>query len=533
MEEPAVKKVGLVKNKDKTRAVTVEEEPNNMGTSNSKNQAASKNEYTVDQLAATFSTEDWESLYAFVEEIDSCDKKDGSYDRAWQNWAEDRDNQTADQWRQYYEKVVRPQWLRDPVSKRQQIKKKVEERVQDSSSSPSKSQSWSQTQDKAVAASQSKEADPVASPKPTLPNILPSDSSTAQQATPQYLRDGYESALKRIRGQTDDVAEPAEQARPPKIQKRISLSPTLVEPEEPVQVIGTQEQPLEVLSAISSQQAIDDEDEAESHASEDDLPGIAPLPRPSIIDLGDEDDDDDDDESVASSTDITHFAPLPKPPRIPEDEDDEDELPSNTPTPRATKVANFDTQAILSPSQHPTRISKLPLPRLDSSPPHHPESDASTTQSLQEFSSYLKETEQYDQTQTQQPLTRLPRPASPTPSATSEVSSSGSGDPDEPLAADEMEDFFTAQHAEGFSDEYITKALKRTRFRPLLAEKVLDAWKHGKHLPNERGVWTIEEDEEVESGDGAALARLQRKHTLDGWGGITERLNFLRAWERR
>ncbi|KAF2624530.1 hypothetical protein BU25DRAFT_493518 [Macroventuria anomochaeta] len=578
---PAAKKSGLVRDKNKARFVQEEPATASMGTATSEEPATGKETYTVDQLAATFTTEDWEELYAFVEDIDSCSKEDMSYDTAWTNWAEKQDNQSAAQWRQYYEKVVRPQWLRDPVSKRECIRKKVEERNQDDSSS--------QTQGKTVVASQTVAASQAVeyasvddldkmegwaeeqhkkrlrdleaqgrSPfelKKNTSNLLPSDSrlaseSTAQHETPQYIRNGYESALKRIRGEVEDAPAPTEPARPAKIHRRTSLSPTLVEPEEPVDFVGTREQPLDISSALSFQHAsaeqpfseeatpsqtqeqaaqIDEQEETGSTQSEDESAHTAPLPRPPI----ELEDEDNDLESIASSTDFAHIAPLPRPPQIPEDEDDEDNLPSNTPTPRVNKFAAFDTQAILSPSQISNHISKLPRPLLDSSPPHHPDSDASATQSLQEFSSYLQENDLDNATQTQSPLTRLPRPASPTLSATSEVSSTGSRDPDEPLAADEMEDFFAEQHAEGFSSEFITKALKRTRFRPGLAVAVLDAWKAGRPLPAQRGVWSVEDDSEVESGDGAALARLQKKHTLDGWGGITERMNFLSAWSRR
>jgi hypothetical protein len=52
-------------------------------------------------------------------------------------------------------------------------------------------------------------------------------------------------------------------------------------------------------------------------------------------------------------------------------------------------------------------------------------------------------------------------------------------------------------------------------------------------LPYQRGIWSIQDDEAVESGDGVALAKLERKHTLDGWGGITERLRFLEGYRSR
>jgi hypothetical protein len=86
---------------------------------------------------------------------------------------------------------------------------------------------------------------------------------------------------------------------------------------------------------------------------------------------------------------------------------------------------------------------------------------------------------------------------------------------------------------EGFSNDFISKALKRTRLRPELAATVLDAWREGLPLPSQRGVWSVEDDEAVESGDGVALALLERKHTLDGWGGITERVGFLQSWRER
>ncbi|KAF3042638.1 hypothetical protein E8E12_004010 [Didymella heteroderae] len=539
-EQPVVRRTGLVRNKDKARM------------------AAAREDYNVDQLAATFSTRDWEDLYAYVEEIDALDEDSAEYEAAWHSWAESKDNQTAEQWRQYYEKVVQPQWASDPASKREQIRMKVMERQQDeTSSSPTQTQSWSQTQEAVIAASQTDlvEADRAPSkltdpPQRTVPNALPSDSrleseATVQQETPQYIRHGYETALKRIRGDRDATPASTNAARPTKIQRKIGPSSSPEESEADA-VNGTQEQPLEISSAAGSQQeesaqhhvsqAIDLDDEAASEASEHVEP-LAALPRPPVS--HDEQQDASDLESVASSTDPTHLAPLSRPPQIPEasDDDDDNSLPSNTPTPRANKFAAFDTQAILSPSQNAPFISRLPRP-IDSSPPHYPDSEASTTQSLQEFSSYLQDAGEDLATLTQAPLTSAPRPASPTPSATSEVSaasdaSTGSGDPDPPLEAHEMEQFFAEQHDEGFSDEYITKALKRTRFRPGLATTVLEAWGRGAALPDRRGIWAVEEDELVESGDGAALATLQRKHTLDGWGGITERMNFLSAWSRR
>ncbi|KAF3036380.1 hypothetical protein E8E11_000773 [Didymella keratinophila] len=679
-ESPVVHRTGLVKNKDKARTTAAESEtviseatssrelPKN-STQATAEDPCSKEVYNINQLAAAFSTEDWEELYAFVEHIDNVAHDELSYETSWTNWAENKDNQTPEQWRQYYEKVVRPQWLEDPASKRDQIRRKVEERHKDDPSSPTKSQSWSQTQE-AVTASQkdiveSQEMDEAPSklvnpPQRTVSNTLPSDSrleseAIAQQGTPQDIRNGYEAALKRIRGDQDAGPVSTDAARPTKMRK-YSLSPS---PEASAvgEVNGTHEQPLEISSAAGSRQGsqqresdqlateeamqprtqqrvsqiidLDEEEESEaeseseaahphtlhqgtvkivpgpgpkrlSEAPEERRPLLppgyiewtelrdaaiaagAPIPRPRItsavksyLGLGDEvasetseedaerfappprplvsrpvfeeiEDDTDDLESVASSTDLTHIAPLPRPSQIPEasdddeeeeEEDDDDDLPSNAPTPRAHTFAAFDTQAILSPSQN-APLSRLPRP-IDSSPPHHPDSEASTTQSLQEFSSYLQDAGEESGSRGNRPVFRPARPASPSPSATSEAKSvdssesTGSGDPDPPLEADEMDEFFAEQHADGFSSEHVTKALKRTRFRPGLATTVLDAWRHGKPLPDQRGVWSVEEDELVESGDGAALAQLGRKHTVDGWGGITERMNFLSAWSRR
>jgi hypothetical protein len=92
-----------------------------------------KPDYTLEQLEETFTSEDWEELYAFVEIIDAL-KGRKDYDEAWEKWANAQDNQTVDQWRQYYEKVVQPQWKRDPEWKREKIRKKVEDRHQAASS---------------------------------------------------------------------------------------------------------------------------------------------------------------------------------------------------------------------------------------------------------------------------------------------------------------------------------------------------------------------------------------------------------------
>lgn len=567
--QPAVRSTGLVKNKDKARTAATSEKPESTHTSNnrkqtnagsifSKKQNVGEGEFTLKQLEATFSAEDWESVYAFVEDIENCSKEDGQYAKAWANWAENQANQTAEQWWQYYEKVVRPQWLKDPESKRERIRQKVQERLEDAGPDQEQSQNWSQTQEQAELASQTKTAPSTKASKHVAANVLPSDSglaseSTAQQESPKFVKDEYESALKRIRVEVDGAAESKETSRPAKIARNLSRSPTPVQPDDSMDVVGTQEKPLEISSVTSSHSPepipeADEEDEAESEVSEDEIELNAPIPQPDIPV-----EDDEDLESNASSTDMVHTRPLPRPARVPEieDEDDEEEkeeddneldddeddsdasLPSNDPTPRATKYNAFDTQAILSPSQNKPHISALPRPPLDSSPPHHPDSDASATQSLQEFSSYLQDDPNLSH---DPPLPPPPaRPASPTPSTTSTTTESDLAsdiDPDLPLTHEEIDIFFAECNEAGFENDAIRKALRRTRGRPVLAEEVLEAWREGEPLPVRRGIWSVEDDDLLERGDGSALEMLAGRHTLDGWGGVTERMNYLRAWRK-
>lgn len=95
--------------------------------------AAAKTSHSIDELAAMFSSEDWEELYANVDVINSTSGQE--FLNAWANWAEFKGKQSVDQWQQYYEKVVLPQWLIDPESKRQLIKEKIKKKHQDEDSS--------------------------------------------------------------------------------------------------------------------------------------------------------------------------------------------------------------------------------------------------------------------------------------------------------------------------------------------------------------------------------------------------------------
>lgn len=95
------------------------------------------------------------------------------------------------------------------------------------------------------------------------------------------------------------------------------------------------------------------------------------------------------------------------------------------------------------------------------------------------------------------------------------------------LEPDEVDEFWAEQKVCGFTDDEIAAALHWTMFRPALASEVLDAWAQGNDPPNKRGIWSEEEDKAAEGGDGLALALLQRKHSMDGWGGLEERMKYL------
>ncbi|KAH7069896.1 hypothetical protein BKA63DRAFT_545438 [Paraphoma chrysanthemicola] len=591
-------------------------------------------EYSLEQLAATFNSDDWEELYAFVDIIDAI-KGDESYGKAWEGWSEEKDNQTAEQWRQYYEKVVRPQWLRDPEWKREQIKEKIEKKHE---SAKHQSQTISQQQEEQESQEQPVEAESVAAadgpperpstpqkpsaidderfekerreqllearrsedddaaayifyarekkwatwnPQPNLDytqlhRLLMSQwqslsqedkapyramndaakkqaqtetskltsevklmsSSTAQYESPRYIAQIYQNVLKRVRGDgiTDEKGEDHRSAK-----RQKSASPvaggTLIEEAQRV----TQQSVVEVLSSDSStSEPLPEEDDARA----DDQLRQEFTQRQHAEDFPFDDDSRESVEEVESIEadeflNIDHLEAQ----RNEIEELSEDDLPSNTPTPRAARqrTNNFDTQAILSSPSQGIGITALPRPsgyaqdlqtqsdHRSSSLAPHPESEASTTQSLQEFRHSLTG----EDTKVSYPtLPTLPRPTSLSP-APSTTSSTGSGDPDVPLDASEFSDFFEEKQADGFSDDFITKALKRTTCRPGLAETVLDAWGQGKPLPSQRGIWSLEDDEAAEGGDGVALARLEKKHTWDGWGGVTERLKFLGEYRNR
>jgi hypothetical protein len=372
-------------------------------------------------------------------------------------------------------------------------------------------------------------------------------SSTARPESPNFYIELQEKFMKRLRrdGTIEEQEEEVELSRPTKRRKNASATPTRDDDEQTSEAVGTQNQPVEISSAESSLSTSQPEAAQELTQAH---------PRQDVFETLDDDvtrveneeqEAEKEVESIESDV-FPHIDQLPLPPLRYETVSDDD-LPSNTPTPRPNrqKVSNFDTQAILSsPIQDPRDRLSQPQGYAQNmmrfhqnlerslSPAQEPASDASTTQSLQEFRRSLN-AEDIAQLSYPHfpPQNRLLSP-SPAPSSTSSTSTE-SGDPDPPLSADEIDDFFNEQNAQGFSNDFISAALKRTRLRPGLAVRVLDAWKFGAPLPHERGIWSVQDDVAVESGDGVELAKLERKHSTDGWGGITERLVFLEGYRNR
>jgi hypothetical protein len=536
--------------KQSTRPVVELEPAKVTGKGKARAKIAPTPDYSLDQLAATFSSEDWEELYAFVDVIDEI-KGQKEYDEAWMSWAESKDNQTAEQWQQYYDKVVRPQWLRDPEWKRKEIAEKVEKKHADEAVASQLDKDTHDEDDEATLVAPA-EREPT---KPSEEVRRPSSegaqaphqatkthtgddttkqsfdvklmsSPTAQHESPKYIIDMRQNVLKRIRGEGVDE----EQIGLPRSSKRVrSASPVIDHQTQQAAPTSTQAQPLEISSVespiLESQEGVEDE-----QVRDQIMQDMEQTQRGTDLTIGNDIGDADKEVESVESDDLPAIDVLDPT----SSEPSEDDLPSNTPTPRASKHRpnNFDTQAILSSPSQEIHISRLPRPvgytqdladaeTRSSSLAPHPESDASTTQSLQEFRRSLNGNDP-----SLAPLPRL-RSLSLTPSATS---STDSGDPDPPLSASEMNAFFAEQNAAGFNDTFVAAALKRTRCRPDLADVVLEAWKEGKVLPSQRGIWSVEDDEAVESGDGAALARLEAKHSLDGWGGITERVRFLEGY---
>jgi len=369
-------------------------------------------------------------------------------------------------------------------------------------------------------------------------------SSTARHESPVVLKEMYDTAVKRARShgltrERDD--EFAESAHPSKQRKSAGTTPTGTPAAQRKASVGTHaqsptiySQKPEVFESQGTEKQVENQILSDMAQTED---RIEPTSNDDVVD-----DPDIATESIESDEHIY----MDDHTLLPEDTDEAsvEETPLNSPTPRAPRQrSNFDTQAILSsPFQniftHAQSEDCILKPQAKnntqrSSPPDpHSESDASTTKSLQEFRRSLNEDDDARIAHPNQQPRHLY--VSPTPSSTSSTSSSTtSGDPDPPLTADELDLFFQEQNEDGFGDDFIVAALKRTRMRPGLAIQVLEAWSQGKPLPVARGIWAVRDDEDVESGDDIALARLGKLHSIDGWGGVTERLVFLEGLRSR
>jgi hypothetical protein len=72
-----------------------------------------------------FTTTEWEDLYVNVETIRDCEP--GNYMKAWGKSAEGT-GKTAEQWKQYFERVVLPQWTQDLPARRAKVEQIVRER---------------------------------------------------------------------------------------------------------------------------------------------------------------------------------------------------------------------------------------------------------------------------------------------------------------------------------------------------------------------------------------------------------------------
>ncbi|KAF2260688.1 hypothetical protein CC78DRAFT_584593 [Lojkania enalia] len=557
-------------------------------------------DHAVDDLVTLFTKDEWEQLYANADIIIACDKE--RYMLGWEGFTEGK-SQTAEQWRQYFEKVVRPQWEEDPVEKRIRIQKRFyDKQDEENEEAPMDKTEQSEVvdpstpkpKDEGVIASQSKSTSSpcledaaveqlleerkgkkpfdayqfftqekkfaVWDDNPSLSylklhqillpqwkeltetekahyNALESadkirsdleaapSSSTVHQTTPNYLAKAYNKALKSLKRRSDGNIDKQEDGEPSRhLKRRRGKSSTPIHDAQPEigETSGTQQQPLEISSAASSNYSGEDEIEAQQRAKGDIQTNLPAQQDSQILDLS-----EDEELSEVSESDELHNPSRTPPSRVKLEPPSSSDFPSNTPTPRAPRhrPAGFSEQELEEEGGARSPSASL----QPSSPTRKPASIASTTQSLQDFRHSLNDEE---------PSASLPSNLAPAsnlrPSqqslASSSPSSTTSGDPDPPLEHDEFEDFFNAQHESGFKDDQIIKALKITRCRPNLTELVLDAWAENKPLPNQRGIWSEEEDQMLTSGDGVALARLEIKHKENGWGGTTERLKWLEGY---
>jgi len=206
----------------------------------------------------------------------------------------------------------------------------------------------------------------------------------------------------------------------------------------------------------------------------------------------------------------------------------------------------WDTQAILSSPAESVNFSALPPPPpgftqtqngSGSSTPQPALSPPlkrgliSTTNSIHEFRDSLTKAD-LERERSSSPMYRhepLP-PLDPDSEAASESSNGQVGnheDTDIPLTMEEMPKFFAELNQRGYVDSEIIAALKCTNLRPELAAYVLEEKRAGRPLPNQQGIWSEQDDKDLESADARKLQPLEKKHTWDKPGGMVEREKFL------
>ncbi len=100
--------------------------------------------------------------------------------------------------------------------------------------------------------------------------------------------------------------------------------------------------------------------------------------------------------------------------------------------------------------------------------------------------------------------------------------------PSESLPAQELELFIEKLIERGFLESDVVVALKCTSMRASLAEAILPPLKAGHGIPTDiPGVWTPEDDRDLESSDSRAVKRVERKH---GHILFNARLEYLGEW---
>jgi hypothetical protein len=96
-------------------------------------------------------------------------------------------------------------------------------------------------------------------------------------------------------------------------------------------------------------------------------------------------------------------------------------------------------------------------------------------------------------------------------------------------AIDTFDDLAKPLLAKGYSLDSIFEAVHLTSANKVLLELLLEGLKVGHGIPQDvRGVWTEEDDADLQSGDSAAIQRVERKHGRSGTEGWKTRLRFLR-----